>query len=529
MDGKTTGGSNQKQSGRRLGRGLASLLSIPEVPIDSGSEPLTRSEAAPATTGAAGAQGSNASTRTVAGNADLQRAESRSTPDHSAGSPFAGRQTTSDGSRSGSADNAEMPRSTGNQEARSPGGEPGAAAAGTLATAAPTLDPSERGASRHGRIIESKGNPEAATTEASAPERRLLDDPQGDPLGHSATAVGDTSAFGSVAVGSVPRGTFNSLPAVEGRSDGVVEPASLGSDRDTGREGGGRSGSTLDARSPRDETYRTVSIAVTDITPNLRQPRQDFDPAAIQSLAESIRAAGLMQPIIVRPRRDKGPEGAAYELVAGERRWRAVMLLGMERVPAIVREIDDRTAAEWALIENVQREDLNPIERCAAVQRLIDEFGLTHQELGERLGLDRASISNLLRLCDLDSFTRDAVRTRRLSQGHAKALLGVSKIELRHSLARAAIASGWSVRELERRVQHALQPVPSSASQPGPGAPRASAHLASLEKRLSEHLGTRVALQLGRRKGTGRLIVDFYSLDQFDGLLARLGFSNESF
>lgn len=236
-----------------------------------------------------------------------------------------------------------------------------------------------------------------------------------------------------------------------------------------------------------------------------------------------------MQPIIVRPRLARGPDDAAYELVAGERRWRAVMLLGMERVPAIVREIDDRTAAEWALIENVQREDLNPIERCAAVQRLIDEFGLTHQELGERLGLDRASVSNLLRLCDLDSFTRDAVRTRRLTQGHAKALLGVTKLELRHTLARAAIASGWSVRELERRVQHALQPAPTTGGQPVPGAPRTSAHLASLEKRLSEHLGTRVALQLGRRKGTGRLIIDFYSLDQFDGLLSRLGFSNESF
>lgn len=271
---------------------------------------------------------------------------------------------------------------------------------------------------------------------------------------------------------------------------------------------------------------KIVTLSVSSIRPNARQPRQDFDEASLQSLAESIRTAGLMQPVIVRTTATHG----VYELVAGERRWRAVQRLGLTSIPAVVHEVSDQIAAEWAIIENVQREDLNPIERAQGLRRLVDEFALTHQELADKVGLDRTSVTNLLRLCELDPFTLDAVRKRRLSQGHAKALLAITRVDARQALAAAAIGGDWSVRELERRVQQALEPsapAPRTASASS-SEHRPSPHVADLERRLGDHLGTRVTIQLGRKKGTGRLSVDFYTLDQFDGLLARLGFEQES-
>ncbi len=265
-------------------------------------------------------------------------------------------------------------------------------------------------------------------------------------------------------------------------------------------------------------------IPVVKIHPNPRQPRQDFSEGSIAVLAESIRSAGLMQPIVLRPRQD-----GEFELIAGERRWRAARLLGLERMPAIVRDADDQAAAEWALIENVQREDLNPIERSTALRRLADDFSLTHAVLAARVGLDRTSVTNLLRLAELDPFTSDAVRKGKISQGHAKALLALGSVEQRQTMTAAAISADWSVRETERRVQHALQksslsPVTTAADSTA----RTSAHLTDLERRLGEHLGTRVSLQLGRKRGTGRVMIDFYTLDQFDGLLAKLGFENQA-
>jgi ParB family chromosome partitioning protein len=268
-----------------------------------------------------------------------------------------------------------------------------------------------------------------------------------------------------------------------------------------------------------------TSISVSDIAPNPRQPRQNFSEAAVASLAESIRTAGLMQPIVVRASRSGE---ARYELIAGERRWRAARLIGLVEIPAIVRDVDDQTAAEFALIENIQREDLNPMERAVALRRLADEFGLTHQELAERVGLERASVSNLLRLTELDAFTADAVREGKLSQGHAKALLSVTVVERRQSLAAAAMAGDWSVRELERRVQAAFQPSKPQQVVPAGIDATPSAHLVDLERRLGEHLGTKVTIQIGRKKGTGALVLQFYSLDQFDGLLDKLGFETKS-
>lgn len=263
-------------------------------------------------------------------------------------------------------------------------------------------------------------------------------------------------------------------------------------------------------------------IPVEQIVPNRRQPRTDFDQTALESLAASIKAAGLMQPIMVRPR-----EGG-FELVAGERRWRAAKLIGLAVIPAIVREIADQAAAELALIENIQREDLNPMERAFALRRLSEEYALTHQEIADKVGLDRASVTNLLRLSDLDRGTADLVRSGRLTQGHGKALLSVSDLGMRSQLAARAMAEDWSVRELERQAQHAVKGRAASATAaPSTGDKELTArdaNVADLERQLSDHLGTRVSIQLGRKKGSGRLTLDFYNLDQFDGLMQKMGF-----
>lgn len=262
---------------------------------------------------------------------------------------------------------------------------------------------------------------------------------------------------------------------------------------------------------------RISMIAPDQIHPNPRQPRRHFDETALQSLADSIRTAGLMQPIVVR----SDPAGG-YQIVAGERRWRAASRIGLERVPTIIRKLDDQRSAELALIENLQREDLNPIERATAFQQLIDDFGLLHQEIAECVGLERSTITNHLRLLELDDPTLDAVKAGTLTLGHAKALLGITNLARRQQLASAAIKRGWSVRELERRTREAKQGVT-----PRPPARSLAPHLDDLQTRLGEHLGTKVAIQPGRNKNSGRLVIEFYGLDEFDGLMERLGLEND--
>lgn len=229
-----------------------------------------------------------------------------------------------------------------------------------------------------------------------------------------------------------------------------------------------------------------------------------------------------MQPIVVR--RSSASGGTRFELIAGERRWRAAKLLGLAEIPAVVREVGDQTAAEWALIENIQREDLNPIDRSEAVIRLIKDFDLTHQELGDRLGLDRATISNLIRLDELDSFTKDAVRRGAVSQGHAKVLLGVVNPDLRRRFASVVVSEGISVRELERRIRE--QPTsPGQSKTAAKDPPSIKPHIADLQRRLAEHLGTKVTLKEDpSKKGSGQIIIDYYSIDQFEGLMAKFDF-----
>ncbi|MCH2139413.1 MAG: ParB/RepB/Spo0J family partition protein [Phycisphaerales bacterium] len=278
------------------------------------------------------------------------------------------------------------------------------------------------------------------------------------------------------------------------------------------------------AKKPRGTTVSAESgglsaIPVAEVRPNARQPRHAIDPASLESLVASIRSAGVMQPVVVRP---KGADGH-YELVAGERRWRAAMEAGLDAVPAIVRQIDDRTAAEWAIIENVQREDLDAVDRGDAFKRLQADFGMTHAEIAEQVGLTRAAVTNQIRLCDLDDGVRSLIRAGALSGGHGRCLLGVVDIDHRLAVAKKAIESEWSVRELERRVRAISKPTTGTST--GKATPEGGrAHLDDLERQLGEYLGTRVRIHTGRKRDRGRLSLEFYDLEQFDGLLGRLGF-----
>jgi ParB family chromosome partitioning protein len=249
-----------------------------------------------------------------------------------------------------------------------------------------------------------------------------------------------------------------------------------------------------------------------------------MDPAALESLARSIEQSGLMQPIVVRRVANTSSQ---FELIAGERRWRAMDRLGRAEVPAIIQDVDDSKAAELSLIENLQREDLNPMDRAAALRRLSDEFSWTHQELSQRIGVDRATVTNLLRLNELDGGSAAHVRAGQLSMGHAKVLLGVSDVGVRRALADSAVAHDWSVRQLEAAVRE-KGVVPRGTSRRKAANPTSN-HLSDLRRQLEEHLGSRVDLRVGRTKGAGELRIQFFSLDEFDGLMQRIGFKGDRF
>ena len=266
---------------------------------------------------------------------------------------------------------------------------------------------------------------------------------------------------------------------------------------------------TLASKEKPGESLRHLPLD--SIVANPRQPRQRFDKDTLDQLAESIRQSGVMQPVVVRPAE------TGFELVAGERRLRACQQIGLATIPAIVQALSDQDAAEWALVENLQREDLGPLERANGIARLIEEFGITQAEAGKQLALDRTTITNLLRLRDLDPQTLEAIEAGLITQGHARALLGCQDLTRRESLLKSCVRKGWSVREVERQVKRTASSGGSSAS------PRSS-HIDDLESRLGTHLGTKVKISLGRKKGTGRMTLEFYSLEQFDGLLDRLGF-----
>ena len=264
------------------------------------------------------------------------------------------------------------------------------------------------------------------------------------------------------------------------------------------------------------------SLPIDHLQPGKYQPRTGMDPAKLTELAESIKAQGLIQPIVVREI-GTGKDGQPrYEIIAGERRWRAATQAGLSDVPVVLREVDDRAVIAMALIENIQREDLNPLEEANALQRLIDEFDLTHAQAAEAVGRSRVAVSNLLRLLELAPEIRVLVETRALDMGHARALLALTP-QAAIALARQAAEAGWSVREVEHRVQQlAAGAIPTSSSAKAkPVKAKPQADIASLERELSESLSTRVNVLHGRG-GKGRLVIHYTDLDSLEGVLERL-------
>ncbi len=257
---------------------------------------------------------------------------------------------------------------------------------------------------------------------------------------------------------------------------------------------------------------RLASLPIEKIQPGKYQPRSHFDQEGLNELADSIKAQGMIQPIIVR-----AVGGGRHEIIAGERRWRAAQLASLREVPVVIREVEDNVALAMALIENIQREDLNPLEEALALKRLIDEFELTHQQAAEAVGRSRAAVSNLLRLLELPEAIRALVERRELEMGHARALLTLPTHQAL-ALAQQAAAEGWSVRETERRVQ-ALQKGASAVVKPAARKP--DADVQSLERELSETLGAKVAIQSGRG-GRGKLVISYHSHDELDGILERM-------
>ena len=253
------------------------------------------------------------------------------------------------------------------------------------------------------------------------------------------------------------------------------------------------------------------SLPVASLQPGKYQPRTQMDPASLEELAASIKAQGLMQPILVRPL-----DGMAerYEIIAGERRWRAAQIAGLADVPTLIREIPDESALAMALIENIQRENLNPLEEAQGLQRLIDEFGLTHQQAADAVGRSRPAASNLLRLLQLAAPVQELLMRGDIDMGHARALLPLAGV-LQIQLAQRIVQKGLSVREAERLAQHALKPPKShEASKP-------DRDLLRLQEELSDVLGAQVEIR-SNKKGAGKIQIEFGNLEQLEGILQRL-------
>ena len=260
-----------------------------------------------------------------------------------------------------------------------------------------------------------------------------------------------------------------------------------------------------------DDTQR--SLAVTRLQAGKYQPRTRMDKASLEELAVSIRARGLMQPILVRPLTDAQGE-ERYEIVAGERRWRAAQMAGLSEVPALIREIPDEAALAMALIENIQRENLNPLEEAQGLQRLIDEFSMTHQEAADAVGRSRPAASNLLRLLQLVAPVQDLLMQGKIDMGHARALLPLSG-DMQVQLAQRVAQQGLSVRDAEKLAQQALKP-PKAAEERKP-----DRDVLRLQEELSDTLGAQVAIRTNKQ-GAGKIQIEFGNLDQLEGILQRL-------
>ena len=283
-------------------------------------------------------------------------------------------------------------------------------------------------------------------------------------------------------------------------------PSSLGRGLDALLGGGGDApAATVDTEGE----LRTLEIHA--IQPGKYQPRHHFDTEPLEELAASIKAQGLIQPVVVRA---IGPD--RYELIAGERRWRAAQQAGLGEIPALVKVVPDQAVVAMALIENIQREDLSPLEEAQALSRLIDEFGLTHQQAAEAVGRSRAAVSNLLRLLELPAEIKRLLDDRELEMGHARALATLPEPRA-VALAHVAVDKRWSVRELEDAVRQSA----GDGGKPAKPAARLDPNIAALERDLAEKLATRVRVAHARN-GRGKLVIHYHSLDELDGILERI-------
>lgn len=280
-----------------------------------------------------------------------------------------------------------------------------------------------------------------------------------------------------------------------------------------GEDSGGMASRTA-AADEVDHSNQIREIPLSAVSANPYQPRREFDEESLHALANSLRTSGLIQPVIVRAT-DSG-----YQLIAGERRWRAAKLAHLQVVPAIVRQADETQQAELALVENIHRQDLNPVERAEAYRSLMASRGLSQSELADRLGEERSGIAHHLRLLELGPSVIEHVRAGRLSLGHAKLLAGVAEHGRQTELANRAVMQGLSVRALEKLVK---APVTS----PAPSAAPASNHLRDLEKTISSQLQLRVRLRSSKKGGSGALVIRYASLEDFDRLVSRLGVALE--
>jgi ParB family transcriptional regulator, chromosome partitioning protein len=286
------------------------------------------------------------------------------------------------------------------------------------------------------------------------------------------------------------------------RDDG--EATADKSERTEGRDGRGERGELVRGR-------QLLSAEIEDVYPGPEQPRRRFDDQELEELASSVRTHGIIMPLVVRPR----PAGG-YFLIAGERRWRAAQRAGLHQVPIVVQDVSPQAAFERALVENLQRADLRPIEEAAAFQRLVDEFALTQEQIAERVGKDRSTVANSMRLLKLPAHVREMVEERTLSMGHARALLALPSDAEIETAARAVVAKGLSVRATEALVKKAQKP----ASEPAP-APTKTPAVRDLEERLTKALGGPVRIvQDGAAKG--RIEIGYLSLDHLDQILDKL-------
>lgn len=269
------------------------------------------------------------------------------------------------------------------------------------------------------------------------------------------------------------------------------------------------------AEAPRSRVYFAAGIE--DLYPSPEQPRRRFDDAKLTELADSIKVHGIIVPLVVRPR-----PGGGYFLIAGERRWRAAQRAGLHEIPVVVQDVEEGEALERALVENLQRADLGPLEEAAAFQRLVDEFGLTQDEIGTRIGKDRSTVANTMRLLKLPSGVRQLVEDEALTMGHARALLGLDSAEAIEIAARKVVAKGLSVRSTEELVKKTRDPQGDRPRPSTPAPARKSASVRDLEERLTRSLGGPVTITEDEPGKAGHIEIRYLDLDHLDRLLDKL-------